>query len=80
MLYYHVEELSPVPGYEILYPGGNHDGLQAGELVIINRANGYILPETGGSGLKMFTAGGLALMALAALMYRILHRKGDGVS
>lgn len=80
MLYYHVEELSPVPGYEILYPGGNHDGLQAGELVIINRANGYILPETGGSGLKMFTAGGFALMALAALMYRILHRKGDGVS
>lgn len=41
---------------------------------------GYVLPETGGAGTTLFTTGGLALMALAGLMYKILRRKGKGYS
>ena len=41
---------------------------------------GYVLPETGGAGTTIYTAGGLALMALAGLMYRILRRKGEDAS
>ena len=38
---------------------------------------GYELPATGGAGTTQFTTGGLALMALAGLMYKILRRKGE---
>ena len=41
---------------------------------------GCVLPETGGAGTTIYTAGGLALMALAGLMYRILRRKGEDAS
>ena len=37
-------------------------------------------PLTGGAGTTQFTTGGLALMALAGLMYKILRRKGGGGS
>ena len=37
---------------------------------------GYVLPETGGAGITLFTAGGAALLALAGLMYPVLRRKG----
>ena len=48
------------------------------ELVFHNETGtpGYVLPETGGPGISLFTTGGLALMALAGLMYLILRRKG----
>lgn len=40
--------------------------------------SGYVLPETGGTGTLLYTAGGLALLALAGLMYiTILRRKGE---
>ena len=55
----------------------NGDGVQAGELVVINQSNGYVLPETGGAGTIPYTAGGLALLALAGLMYSTLRRKGE---
>lgn len=76
-LYYRVEEDPEIPGFEVIYSANNADGVQAGDLTVINRANGYVMPETGGFGIRMFTAGGLALMALAGLMYIILRRKGE---
>lgn len=75
-VYYHVREVSPVPGFEVIYSTNNSDGVQAGDLTVINRSTGYVLPETGGTGELLFTAGGPALMALAGLMYLILRRKG----
>ena len=53
------------------------NGIQTGELVITNQSNGYVLPETGGAGTIPYTAGGLALLALAGLMYSTLRRKGE---
>ena len=75
-VYYHVKEVTPVPGFEIIYSNNNNDGVGAGELVVINRA-AFVLPETGGVGTTLFTTGGLALLALAGLMYIILRRRGD---
>ena len=43
-------------------------------ITIINHGS-YILPETGGTGTTLFTAGGLALLALACLMYKALRGK-----
>lgn len=74
-LYYHVEEIA-VPGFEVIYSSNNSDGVQAGELVIINRSNGYVLPETGGAGTARLAVAGTVLMALAALTYLSLRRKG----
>ena len=78
-VYYYVEETT-IPGFEVIYSSYNSGGIQTGELVIINRANGFFLPETGGPGVFLFTMGGFALMALAGLMYMILRRKGGGGS
>ncbi len=44
------------------------------------REPGYVLPETGGAGTTMYTAGGLALMALAGLMYKTLRKKEEDAS
>lgn len=77
-VYYYVEE-NAIPGFGVIYSPNNSDGIQTGELVIINRANGFFLPETGGPGVFLFTMGGFALMALAGLMYMILRRKGGEV-
>ncbi len=79
-VYYHVREVTSVPGFEVIYSANNNDGIQAGDLTVINRSTGYILPETGGPGISMFTAGGLALLATTCLMYIILRRKEDEVS
>jgi hypothetical protein len=78
-VYYTVEETG-IPGFHVTYSPNNEDGIQKGELVITNQSNGYRLPETGGAGTTLYTADGLALMALAGLMYIILRRKGGGAS
>ena len=75
-VYYHVQETTPVDGFEVIYSSNNNDGVGAGELVVINRAI-FTLPETGGAGTTLFTTCDLALLALAGLMYIILRRKGD---
>lgn len=76
--YYYTVEETKVPGYSVIYSSNNQNGIQTGQLVITNRASGYILPESGGTGTLLYTTGGLALMALAGLMYKIiLRRKGD---
>lgn len=77
-LYYFVKELTSLPGFETIYSSNNNSGIQSGELVIINRSSGYVLPETGGDGTSLFTAGGLALIVLASLMYIIMRRKEHG--
>lgn len=75
--YYHVKEAEPVPGFEVIYSDNNSDGVQAGELVAINRSTGgYVLPETGGVGTLQLAAAGTVLMALAAPTYLSLRRKG----
>lgn len=76
-VYYHVKEVSSVPGFEVIYSPNNSDGVQAGDLVVINQGNGYVLPEAGGTGIIPFTTGGFALLVLAGLMYIILRRKRD---
>lgn len=76
--YYYTVEETKVPGYSVIYSSNNQNGIQTGQLVITNRASGYILPESGGTGTLLYTTGGLALLALAGLMYKIiLRRKGD---
>ncbi len=76
--YYYTVEETGVPGYSVIYSSNNQNGIQTGQLVITNRASGYILPETGGTGTLLYTTGGLALIALAGLMYKIiLRRRGE---
>lgn len=74
-IYYHVKEVTPVPGFEVIYSTNNSDGVQAGDLVVLNRACGYFLPETGGPGIYVFTAGGLVFAALSVLMYISLQKR-----
>lgn len=52
----------------------------SGWYITITNYSGYTLPETGGIGTTLFTTGGLVLMALAVLMYKILRRKRCGTS
>lgn len=50
-------------------------------LSFTNRLSTYELPETGGSGTQMYTAGGLLLIATALLTYyKAKHRKEDTAS
>ena len=76
-VYYHVAETNPVSGFEVIYSSNNNNGVQAGELVVINRKQ-FTMPETGGVGTKVFTTGGLALLALAGLIYIRLRQRGGG--
>ena len=45
--------------------------------LFVENTSSLVLPETGGAGTILYTAGGAALLALAGLMYMILRRKGD---
>lgn len=53
------------------------DSVKADQILFQNTtgAPGYVLPETGGRGTSLFTAGGAALLALAGLMYIKMRRK-----
>ena len=55
-----------------------NDGTKTTEILFQNTTGqpGYVLPETGGAGITLFTAGGAALLALAGLMYPVLRGKG----
>ena len=80
--YYYVEEVS-VPNYTTSYE--NNGGIQSGTITVINKADDnpeITLPETGGPGTKLYTIGGMLLMACAGflLMYNKKRRKEDMAS
>ena len=56
-----------------------NDGTKTTEILFQNTTGepGYVLPETGGPGTNLFTAGGLALLAAVGLMYIKQHRRRD---
>ena len=62
---YSVEE-EPVEGFRVSY---DHKDVHQGRVTITNtKEAGYVLPETGGSGLFPYLAGGAALMILAVVL------------
>lgn len=66
--YYVVE--TQTEGYDVTYQG-NADATE-GNIVIINQAieeEHYELPETGGPGTYVYTAGGILLLMVSALLY-----------
>lgn len=74
--YYYVREVTELPGYEVSYSKDLSDGVQTGEIYIINRAgSGYVLPETGGPGAAPAALGGTLCLVLAGLWYRRNRRK-----
>lgn len=77
--YYRVQEVTEVPGFHVIYSKNNADGVQAGELVVINQASGYVLPETGGPGTRRIAAAGalLLLLSAAGLLLRAARRRGE---
>ena len=54
--------------------------LSSDNTLTVANSPAVILPATGGPGNFLFTAGGLALLALAILMYKTLRRKECGAS
>lgn len=80
--YYYIEEVS-VPNYTSSYE--NNGGIQSGTIIVTNQATDtpeYELPETGGPGTKLYTIGGMLLMACSGflLMYNKKRRKEDMAS
>lgn len=80
--YYYIKEVS-IPNYTTSYE--NNGGIQSGTITVINKADDnpeITLPETGGSGTKLYTLGGMLLMACAGflLMYNKKRRKEDMAS
>ena len=76
-VYYTVKEVSNLGGYTVSYL--NNDGIQSGEITIINKQNEEVitLPETGGTGTYWYTMGGVLLTAWAAfLIYKKHMQKG----
>ena len=82
---YYVKEITN--GYSPTYSEENP--LTGGMLLITNHSGGsseetpeYSLPETGGPGTKLYTIGGMLLMACAGflLMYNKKRRKEDMAS
>lgn len=75
---YSVMELTEVPNFSATY-----ETAEDGTLQVINTAEGYTLPETGGTGTELYTAGGLAMMIAAAVLLlcnQIKRRRGDFAS
>ena len=69
--YYTVEEVGG-SNYNVVY---TNNGIQTGTIYIKNtipdKENSYILPETGGSGSRMYMIGGAVLALLAAVLLYI---------
>lgn len=66
---YTVEE-EALAGFEISYSSNNEEGVQTGSIVITNtRAEGYVLPETGGGGSYVYRLAGLFLVAAFCGIY-----------
>ena len=63
--------------FEVSY--SNNGGIEEGVITLTNKQNpgGYELPKTGGDGTKMFTIGGLALIAGCLLYGCVMRRKWE---
>ena len=75
---YYVKEVK-VNGYT-LDTANNNTGINSGVITLINREQeGYILPETGGSGTALYTMAGSLLMLTSAayLMYNKYNRRRE---
>jgi LPXTG-motif cell wall-anchored protein len=75
---YYIKEVG-VNGY-LLESATNNDGTNTGTIKLVNRAiEGYILPETGGTGTQLYTMAGLLLVVIstAFLMYNHTKRRRE---
>ena len=74
--YYYIQEVS-IPNYETTY-SANNSGTQSGTITVTNKATEnpeYTLPETGGSGTKPYTIGGLLLSVMSCLLLYIQNKR-----
>lgn len=80
---YYLKETKAPAGYElteesistVVTPGENGDPIQLVEKTVKNKLSRYELPETGGSGTKMFKAAGSAMIIVAATSYGFNRKK-----
>ena len=71
---YYVKEVK-VNGYT-LESAENNSGINSGTIKLVNReVEGYVLPETGGTGTQMYTTAGLLLMLTSAAYLMYIHLK-----
>lgn len=68
--YYTVEEVGKSSGWSVSYT--NNNGIKTGEIIVTNKADGYKLPETGGTGTGPYTKAGILLIAAGVIL---LYRK-----
>ena len=80
---YTVEEKGDIPGFKVTYKTGDgeavenmngEDGIQTGDIEVINTVNGYTLPETGGKGTTGLILAGAALVAVGGVMFALKRR------
>ena len=72
---YYIKEVS-APGFT-LESAENNAGISSGTIKLVNReVEGYMLPETGGAGTKLYTAAGLLLMLSSAAYLVYIKKKG----
>lgn len=66
---------NPIEGFETTYSENNENGIQFGNIGIVNTQNGFVLPETGGGGTAALTAAGLLLTCGSLIGYFLLRLK-----
>ncbi len=72
---YYIKEVS-APGFE-LESAENNAGINSGTIKLVNReVEGYLLPQTGGAGTKLYTAAGLLLMLSSTAYLVYIKKKG----
>lgn len=64
---YKVKEISAIDGYEIAYE--NNNGVEEGEIAIVNRQQLYKLPSAGGMGTYLFNIVGAGLITVATALH-----------
>lgn len=64
--YYTVEEVGKSSGWSVSYT--NNNGIKTGEIIVTNKADGYKLPETGGTGTGTYTKAGILLLFAGSML------------
>ena len=78
---YYVREVNS--GRYFMESSENNGGINSGIIKIVNREiDGYVLPETGGHGTRMYTVAGAGLIGIstACLVYRRIKRRREGAN